>query len=261
MRKLLISLILLPTMIAAENIDVASIRLAGPYPATKPFMTDTLDTEGKRIDLDEVCLESLTPVPPLGECHNCPLPFILSTPQNGESEGALYRAAFSFQNTGFVKGKVNVKCESKHKLYIDGNEQGPDFELVPGRHEVSIKLLCKGDKPDTLRVSVESEQPIEVNPEGKRYWTNADMMHGERISNVELSSSARYARIRKSITYKGGETGNKEIFIDLTTGKEFSLEGFQYWLPEATVISVAIVRPKALGSTRPLTSRRANEPL
>ena len=231
MRKLLITLILLPTMMAAGNIDVTNIRLAGPYPVAKPFMTDTLDTEGNRIDLDEVYLESLTPT--LSEREKellTPAPFVLSS---GEGQGeSLYRAAFTFQNTGFAKGKVNVRCESKHKLYIDGNEQGPDFELVPGRHEVSIKLLRKGDKPDTLRVSVESEQPVEVNPEGKRYWTNADMMHGERISAVELSSSARYARIRKSITYKGGETGSKEIFVDLTTGKEFSLDGFQYWLPK-----------------------------
>lgn len=235
MRKILLSLIALPMMVAAETIDVTSIRLAGPYPMAKPFMTDSLDTEGKKIDLDELYMET-TPLqlPQRGE--NTPLQtsptggFVLSP--SGEAEGGCYLAAFTIQNTGFAKGKVNVKCESKNKLYIDGNEQGPDFELVPGRHEVSIKLLHKSEKTDTLRVSVETEQDIEINPEGKRYWTNADMMHGERISSVDLSSSAKYARIRKSITYKGGETGSKEIFIDLTTGKEFALDGFQYWLPK-----------------------------
>lgn len=235
MRKILLSLIALPMMVAAETIDVTSIRLAGPYPMAKPFMTDSLDTEGKKIDLDELYMET-TPLqlPQRGE--NTPLQtsptggFVLSP--SGEAEGGCYLAAFTIQNTGFAKGKVNVKCESKNKLYIDGNEQGPDFELVPGRHEVSIKLLHKSEKTDTLRVSVDCEQTIEINPEGKRYWTNADMMHGERISSVDLSSSAKYARIRKNITYKGGETGSKEIFIDLTTGKEFALDGFQYWLPK-----------------------------
>ena len=238
MRKLLISILFLPALMAAENIDVTNLHMIGPYPTPKPFMTDTLDAEGKKIDLDEIYLESLTPI--LSEREGkllTPAPFILSS---GEGHGdALYRASFTLQNTGFSKGKVNVKCKSKHKLYIDGNEQGPDFELVPGRHEIIIKLLVKhspkeGDEggSDTLRISVESEQPIEVNPEGKRYWTNADMMHGERISAVELSSGAKYARIRKSITYKGGETGSKETFIDLTTGKEFTLDGFLYWLPK-----------------------------
>ncbi|MBR1903202.1 MAG: S9 family peptidase [Bacteroidaceae bacterium] len=235
MRKILLSLIALPMMVAAETIDVTSIRLAGPYPMAKPFMTDSLDAEGKKIDFDELYMET-TPLqlPQRGE--NTPLQtsptggFVLSP--SGEAEGGCYLAAFTIQNTGFAKGKVNVKCESKNKLYIDGNEQGPDFELVPGRHEVSIKLLHKSEKTDTLRVSVDCEQTIEINPEGKRYWTNADMMHGERINSVDLSSSAKYARIRKSITYKGGETGSKEIFIDLTTGKEFALDGFQYWLPK-----------------------------
>ena len=235
MRKILLSLIALPMMVAAETIDVTSIRLAGPYPMAKPFMTDSLDAEGKKIDLDELYMET-TPLqlPQRGE--NTPLQtsptggFVLSP--SGEAEGGCYLAAFTIQNTGFAKGKVNVKCESKNKLYIDGNEQGPDFELVPGRHEVSIKLLVKSEKTDTLRVSVDCEQTIEINPEGNRYWTNADMMHGERINSVALSSSAKYARIRKNITYKGGETESKEIFIDLTTGKEFTLDGFQYWLPK-----------------------------
>ena len=61
---------------------------------------------------------------------------------------------------------------------------------------------------------------------------NADMMHGERINGVELSSSGKYVRIHKNITYKGGETEGKDIFIDLATGKEFSLNGFQRWLPK-----------------------------
>lgn len=218
-----LALFSLPLMASAETKDVTNIRLIGPYSITKPLMTDSLDSEGKQIDLDEVFMDS--PVPTSIKGENTTLPFSIN------NEG-FYFAGFSIQNTGFAKGKVNVKCESKHKLYIDGNELGGNFELVPGRHEVSVKILRKGDKPDTLRVSVESEQALEINPEGKRYWTNFDMMHGERINGVELSSSGKYVRIHKNITYKGGETEGKDIFIDLATGKEFSLNGFQRWLPK-----------------------------
>ena len=45
-------------MAGAETIDVTSLRLAGPYPTVKPFMTDSLDAEGKRIDLDELYMET-----------------------------------------------------------------------------------------------------------------------------------------------------------------------------------------------------------
>ena len=221
------ALFVLSTAVFAEKTDINEIRLAGPYSTTKPLMTDTLDNEGNRIDIDNVLMDAFVKKD-IWKDKETKTEIVLSA----TAEPQLYMAGFTLQNTGFVKGKINVKCESKHKLFVDGNEQGGDFELVPGRHEISIKLLCKGDKPDTLRVSVESEQCFEINSEGKRYWTNADMMHGERISGVELSSSAKYARIRKSITYKGGETGSKNIFIELATGKEFSLDGFQYWLPE-----------------------------
>ncbi|MBO7387905.1 MAG: hypothetical protein J6U15_08870, partial [Lachnospiraceae bacterium] len=179
MRKILISLIALPMMVAAENIDVTSIRLAGPYPTVKPFMTDSLDAEGKKIDLDELYMETTPLQLPRGG-ENTPLQtsttggFVLSP--SGEAEGGCYLASFTLQNTGFAKGKVNVKCESKNKLFIDGNEQGPDFELVPGRHGVSIKLLVKPSPSgetergsDTLRINVETEQHIEINPDGNRY--------------------------------------------------------------------------------------------
>ena len=215
-------------MLAAETKDVTNIRLAGPYPTTTPLMTDSLDSEGNRIDIESTLMDAFMKSD-IWKDKESKEEIILPA---ANDEPQLYMAGFTLQNTGFAKGKVNVKCESKHKLFIDGNEQGGDFELVPGRHEVSIKLLRKGDNPDTLRVSVESEQNIEVNPEGKRYWTNADMMHGERINGVALSSSGKNVRIHKSITYKGGETSGKDIFIDLATGKEFNLDGFQHWLPE-----------------------------
>ena len=126
--------IALPLNLMAETKDVTNIHLIGPYSITKPFMTDSLDSEGKQIDLDEVFMDSPVPTSIKGEETSLPFPI--------DGEG-FYFAVFSIQNTGFAKGKVNVKCESKHKLYIDGNEQGGDFELVPGRHEVCIKLLVK----------------------------------------------------------------------------------------------------------------------
>ena len=105
--------IALPLALAAETIDVNNIRLVGPYPMTTPLMTDSLDSEGKRIDLDEAFMESPIPSFPKGEERS--LPFSI------DGEG-FYFAGFSIQNTGFAKGKVDVKCESKHKLFIDGNE-------------------------------------------------------------------------------------------------------------------------------------------
>lgn len=205
------------------------IHLAGPYPTAKPMMTDTLDAGKKRIELDDVFMDAFVKTD-LWKNHEPQQECIL--PSATKDKPQLYMAGFILQNTGFAKGKINVTCKSKHRLFIDGNENRGDFELIPGRHEVAVKLLQKSDTPDTLRISVESEQSYEINPEGKRYWTNADMMHGERINGVELSSSGKYARIRKSITYKGGETASKDIFIDIATGMEFSLDGFQHWLPE-----------------------------
>ena len=220
-----LALVSLPLMANAQP-DTVSLRMAGPYPVVK-LMTDSLDSEGNRIDLDNVLMDAFIKTDLWKDKPSAEELVLPAT--DGQK---LYMTGFTLQNTGFAKGKINVKCESKHKLYIDGEEGSGDFELVPGRHEVSIKLLHKGEKADTLRVTVESEQSIDINPEGKRYWTNSDMMHGERISAVELSSTGAYVRIHKNTTYKGGETAGKDIFIDLQTGKEFTLDGFQRWMPK-----------------------------
>ena len=194
-KKLTALLLAMPLILAAETIDVTTISIVGPYPTVNPLMTDTLDAEGKRINLNEVYMDESQFKIKDSKFKAAVLDgdFVLHPSKNAvaKGQGSIFMVGFNFQNTSFAKGKVNVKCESRHKLFIDGNEPGGDFEMVPGRHEVSIKLLCKGEKPDTLPISLESEQPIEINPEGKRYWTNADMMHGERINGVELSSTGK----------------------------------------------------------------------
>ncbi len=92
MRKILISLIALPMMVAAENIDVTSIRLAGPYPTVKPFMTDSLDAEGKKIDMDELYMETTPLQLPEGErTHPFKLPQRedLYSPPRGRRKGVV----------------------------------------------------------------------------------------------------------------------------------------------------------------------------
>lgn len=225
--RALLALLALPTLITAATTPITQLWLVGPYPAAKPLMTDTLDTEGNRIDLDNVLMDAFVRHD-VGKEQSLQSEIIL--PASDETQ--IYMAGFSLQNTGFVKGTINVKCKSRHKLFVEGNEHNGNIELLPGRHDISIKLLRKGDTADTLTVSIDSEQPFEINPQGKRYWTNSDLMHGERISGVSISSTGRYARIRKNTTFKGGETQGRDIFIDIATGREFTLEGFRQWLPK-----------------------------
>ena len=94
MRNLLISLLFLPALMAAENFDVTKLHVAGPYPTVKPFMTDTLDAEGKKIDLDELYMESISPTLPKKEGdYSSIVPVTLSSGE-GQGEG-LFLASFT----------------------------------------------------------------------------------------------------------------------------------------------------------------------
>lgn len=190
-----------------------------------PVITDTLDLNCNKVDTMDVFFNtplSLT----LWKEHGQPVDSILLAPE----ETSLLVAGFTLQNTGFTKCKVNVKCSSRYTVYMDGKELKDEAKLTPGRHEVSIKILQKAANADTLRVAIESEQEgIAINPEGKRYWTLYDLMHGERLSDTSLSSGGKYLLQNRRTTLPGGGTSWTKEIVELSSGRRMSVSDFSQW--------------------------------
>lgn len=212
--------------ITAKSIDVKTIRYSQACPIVNPLITDSLDANGNKIDLTEKFFSTPVSVRLSGtevQVTDSILPACEKT--------SLQVAGFTIENTGFVKCKVNVGCKSRYTFYLNGNESGQDIQLVPGRHEVSLKLLRKEAEADTLKISIDSEQEkyITINPEGKRYWTNSDLMNGERLSSTSLSSTGKYMLQNRHIIRKdGSDEWSKEI-IELSTGNRIAANGFMQW--------------------------------
>lgn len=207
-------------------IDVKEVFYSHAFPVVNPLVTDSLDANRNKIDLTE-------------KFFSTPISVTLWKQDALKSDSilpacekmSLQTSGFYIQNTGFVKCKVNVSCKSRYTLYLDGKESGTDIQLVPGRHDVSLKLLRNEGEADTLKINVESEQEkyITINPEGKRYWTNSDLMNGERLSSTSLSSTGKYLLQNRHLIRKdGSDEWTKEI-IELQTGNRLYASGFMQW--------------------------------
>ncbi len=202
------------------------VFVAGPYPITTPVVTDSMDAKCSKLNPEDVFYD--TPLPlTLWQEKGKAVDSVLAAPERT----SLLVAGFYIENTGYAKCKVNVKCSSKCTVYVDGVKQEGETALVPGRHSVSLKLLQKTGTADTLRLGVETQQDkyVTVNPDGKRYWTLHDLMHGERLNRVALSSSGKYLAQDRKITHEGGTDEWRKEIIELSTGYRRTLSDFHQW--------------------------------
>jgi len=207
----------------AESHKVAKMRITQPITQSLPLLTDSTDVFGKKWDMKQQMLDGTISHNAWRsgmESSNC----ILSA-----SEGdALRVAGFTLQNQNFAKANIKVEGVKHYAVFIDG-QKGTEGNFAPGRHEVAIKILTEAGKTDTLKVSVESEQQIEINPSGKRPYSLDVLMNGERMSDVNISPDGRFLVLDKSTTRTDTKVDRTKYLIDLQTGKRTVLSDFYQW--------------------------------
>jgi len=210
--------------VSAEKLDIKKLRVAGPFTSTAAIQIDTIDASGTKFDNDALLKDGISPQ--LWKNGTETSDSILA----GKDKPSVYLAGFTFENTRYAKCNVSTSGKQQHLIYID-NKQGGDQNLLPGRHEVVIKVLCKSNENDTLSVSLKSDQSdyITVNPTGSRIYTLADYMNGQKASTHSLSANGRYMMFNRNIVRTDGKTEWSRDIIDLKTGAVYGSEGFREW--------------------------------
>lgn len=220
---LLGSMLLACSMMAAETTKVKRMRISQPYVTVRPFMTDTTDVNGKAWDLQQNLMDnSVSPLAWKGgtETEDSVLA--------AQETDAVRLAGFTVQNESFAKVSIKVNGVKNHQVYIDGT-QGTDQNLVPGRHDVVLKIRQEAGKADTLSVSIESQQAVQVNPEGKAPYTLKTLMYGERMGGINLSPDGRFLIQDKYVTKNDGKADWTKYLIDLQTGDRKTVVDFREW--------------------------------
>ena len=207
----------------AESTKVTRLRVTQPYTTNRPFMTDTTDVNNKAWDLKQDLMSNS--VSPLAWRQGVETEdSVLAAPDND----AIRLAGFTVENRNFAKVSVKVAGAKECQVYVDGT-MGTDQNLVPGRHDVVLKIRQEAGKADTLNISVDSEQSVAVNPEGKQPYTLRTLMYGERMGGIGISPDGRFLVQDKYVTKNDGKNDWKKYLIDLQTGNRNIVSDFREW--------------------------------
>lgn len=230
--KKIFSLLLCAQMcgtISADKLPVKQIKWAGPYTTQAAIKMDEKDVYGKDFDENAGLRDGISPML-LKQSQLTQESDSLFTFTGVEKKSSVYLAGFHFENTHYAQCNIKVTGKQQHFVYVDG-KMGGQQNLMPGRHEVVVKVMCRPGESDTLSLALDTKQSdfVTINPEGKRLYTLSDYMNGEKASTTSLSADGRYLLINASTTRNDGKAEWRKEIVDLKTGAKLSADGFKQW--------------------------------
>ena len=220
----------------ADKLPVKNVTLAGPYTTQAAIQIDSVDATGKKFDQDDFLKKGIMPQ----AWKNGQVAQMITDKEGNPAlelkagdKATLFVAGFTFDNIHFAKCNVKATGKQSYTLYIN-NKEGATQNLTPGRHEVAVKALVRANETDTLTLALESEQSsfITLNAGGKRPYTLADYMNGEKGSTTALSANGRYLMMNSKMVTADTKTEWKRQIVDLKTGATMGCEGFNSWASE-----------------------------
>lgn len=225
MKKFIFSIALGATLsVQADEQRVTQYYITQPVSSLAPLRTDTSDVMGKPWDDSRTLLDNVRDLKAWKRGTLTQDSVLAASAQD-----AIRLVGFTLQNQDFAKVNIKVEGIGQHEVSVDGTP-GTSHPLTPGRHEVSIKLLQKADKADTLRITVDSKQPIIVNPTNKRPYDLKTLMYGERLGRTTVSADGRFATLAKSTTGYDNKTNYETWLIDLKTNdRKILQDNFEQW--------------------------------
>jgi WD40 repeat protein len=207
----------------AKETRVVRLRMTQPFMAGRPFMTDTTDVNGQAWNLGRTLMDNSVS-PQAWRQGTETEDSILPAP----GTDVVRLAGFTVQNESFAKLKVKVEGLKDFQIYVDG-QLGGEQNLVPGRHDVVLKIHQVKDETDTLRVTIDSEQRLQVNPSGKEPYTLKTLMYGERMAALSVSPDGRFLTLDKTLTHTDAKSDRTKYLIDLQTGQRTVVSDFRQW--------------------------------
>ena len=241
MRKTLTQalLMLTSTMAFAEKdtVVVEKINITGPY--VQETVLTTTDKDANNNAYDQSNLQWDMPMYMNQPCSDAEsqLTAIKDTGFVLDKKG-IYQLAFCIDNNKYQKVAIQVKAKSRNTLYIDGKQQSGEVALIAGRHNCVLKLQNKEENGDTVMIKVVTNvdtlwtshiSEVKVNAEGKRSYTLADHMTGERLSTSSISASGRFVLENAYITNNDGKKEWSKYIVDMQTGNRYLPENFVKW--------------------------------
>lgn len=212
---------------AADTLSVRSFRHAGPFPVARPYMTDSLDVNGKPFKL-EALLEGgydaalLKGAPKVGSIASC-------------GKDAIHLLGFSVENRSYAKTSIDIKGLKNYKLYVDGKEQAAgELKLEPATHEFAIKLLTS-EAVDSVCVNLSCarEGILSLREDGRHIYSLDVNTQGTGCAASSISCSGKYATISSYSVDSEGKSSTMTEVVELPGGRTILRSSERLaWMPD-----------------------------
>lgn len=223
-----------------DTIAVESIKAAGPF-AMRPVMTTTdKDANGNIYNQEDMQWNMPVDMNQWKKTEAEGVRDLTTTDSTGfilDGKG-MYLLGFTIDNNKYQKVSFIVKAKSKNAIFVDGQQQNGETALIAGRHDCVLKLQQKGEQADTVEIKVVVGKDtlwtshfsgVKINAGGKRNYTLADHMTGERLSTAYISADGRFVLENSYITRSDGKREWTKYIVDLQTGNRYQPMGFIQW--------------------------------
>ena len=220
-------------LLNAERMEINTFHYAGPYPVKAPYEVDTVDVNSEPWKVDRLLKTPLS----------------LETVKQGKlltadalpvvNDGyALHLLGFTLENTRYGKAELKVEGVDSYQVYVDGKLcEDLKLTLEPASHQIVVKYLSAPDRKETPELSLDTEKEgiFTLTQEEGRLYTLADVLHGKRYTDVEVSPDGKYLIVAYRTTRVGGQTTTTYVVRELATGNVLAERSEElHWMPRSS---------------------------
>lgn len=205
---------------------VDQVRYSGPFEIKTPFLSDSLNVQGKKYTEKEL-LNSKLPFSHLRENAR------ILTGANGELilpgssfPYALHLLSFQLGSDRYCEGTLMLDGLEEMEVYIDGkiqklNGKKLQMTLLPKCYEVVVKYLSTNNDTSTFKASFHTDSPavLTSSTDSVHPYTLTDVMDGIRMQYSDISPDGKFIIISYQETFPGGKQTSFRQIVERTTGK------------------------------------------
>lgn len=220
-------------LLNAERMEINTFHYAGPYPVKVPYQVDTVDVNSEPWKADRLLKTPLS----LETVAQGKLLAADALPVTGGGY-ALHLLGFTLENTRYGKAELKVEGIKSYQVYVDGKLcEDLKLALEPASHRIIVKYLSVPGQKETPKLSLDTEKEgiFTLTQEEGRLYTLADVLHGKRYTDVEVSPDGKYLILAYRTTRVGGQTENTYVVRELATGRVLAERSEElHWMPRSS---------------------------
>lgn len=210
-----------------DTLQVTSAQLYGPIHLQSPVWEDSVNSDGKSYEEDEVKElnthlvknKNLRPT---------------RTVQQGEAldSNSVNGIRFTVDVARWTQAQVVSRKLQDFDTYVNGVSQDKTIYLRPGRTEIALLTYSPASARDTFDVKLVGKDMAKAllnNPQPSTF-SYEDMIHGEKFYSMNMSPSGRYLLTYYYTTNHEGKNDYRTVLTDLHTQRTiYRSDKYEWW--------------------------------